>query len=112
MSIPAEAEMLIGAPAEPPPDALVTALREAASTHPGIRSAFLFQMMILAEGEEAHLTLGLDLDEGADLDEIGNDLGPRAAEILPEGSHFDVCPLPEDMRETVAQSVEPFYVRP
>jgi hypothetical protein len=111
MSVPAGSEMLIGAPAEAPPEELVRELRSAAAAHPEIRSAFLFQFMILAQGEEPHVTLGLDLDDGADLNEIGNDLAPRAFEFLPEGSDFDVYPLAEDMREAVAQSVEPFYER-
>ena len=111
MSVPADAEMLIGAPAEAPPEELVGELRAAASAHPEIRAAFLFQMLVVAEGEKPHLTLGLDLDDRADLNEIGNDLAPRALEHLPDGSDFDVYPLAEDIREAVAQSVEPFYER-
>jgi hypothetical protein len=68
-------------------------------------------MMILAEEEEPHLTLGLDLDDRADFTRISNDLGGRAMEVLPEGSYLDVYPLPDDMAETVRQSVEPFYER-
>jgi hypothetical protein len=111
MSAPAGAEMLIGAPAEPPPDTLVTALGEGAASHPEIRSAYLFQMMILAQGEEPHLVLGVDLDDDAEVTAISNDLGARAMQVLPEGSYLDVYPLPDDMLETVAQSVAPFYSR-
>jgi hypothetical protein len=88
MSAPADAEMLIGAPAEPPSDMLLSSLREGVAGHPEIRSAYLFQMMILVEGEKPHLTLGLELEDG-----------------------IDVYPLPDDMLETVAQSVEPLYER-
>lgn len=112
MSVAADTDMLIGAPAEKPPEALIAALREAAATHPEIRSAYLFQLMILTEGEEPHLTLGLELDDSADLTPIGNDLGRRTVGILPEGSYLDVYPLAEDMVEAVAQSVEPLYERP
>jgi hypothetical protein len=111
MSVSAGSEMLIGAPAEPPPEELVAALREGAADHPEIRAAYLFQMMIVAEGEEPHLVLGLELDDGAEITEISNDLGGRAVEVLPEGAYLDVYPLPDDMAEDVAQSVEPFYER-
>jgi hypothetical protein len=111
MSVPAGAEMLIGAPADEPPEELAEALRERAQEHPEVRSAYLFQLMILAEGEEPHLTLGLDLDEGADVVRISNVLGGRAMEILPDGSSLNVYPLAEDMLEAVAQSVDPVYSR-
>ena len=107
----AGSEMLIGAPAEEPPENLVVALRAGAAGHREIRFAYLFQMMILADGEEPNLTLGLVLDEGADVRAISDDLGSRAVEILPEGSYLDVYPLPDDMAGTVAQSVRPFYDR-
>jgi hypothetical protein len=111
MSVPGGAEMLIGAPADKPPPEVADALREGAQGYPEVRSAYLFQLMILAEGEEPHLTIGLDLDEGADIVRISNDLGGRAVAILPEGSSLDVYPLADDMLETVAQSVDPVYKR-
>jgi hypothetical protein len=111
MSAPAGAEMLIGAPAEPPSDMLLSSLREGVAGYPQIRSAYLFQMMILVEGEEPRLTLGLELEDGADITRISNDLGSRAVDVLPEGAILDVYPLPDDMLETVAQSVEPLYER-
>jgi hypothetical protein len=111
MSVPADSEMLIGAPAQPPPESLVAALREGAEDHPEIRAAYLFQMMILAEGEEPHLTLGLELDDRADFTRISNDLAGRAMKVLPEGSYVDVYPLSDDMAETVRQTVEPFHER-
>jgi len=111
MSVPAGTEMLIGEPAEPPPEQLVGALERGATGHPEIRSAYLFQMMILAEGEDPHLTLGLDLDEGADLTAIANDLAGIAIEVLPQGASFNVYPLEDDMLERVAASVDPFYER-
>jgi SseB protein C-terminal domain len=111
MSVPAGAEMLIGAPAEEPPETLVDALRERIADHSPIRSAYLFQLMILAEGEEPHLTLGLELDEGADVIQISNDLGRAAVDVLPESSSLNVYPLPEDMLASVVESVEPLYVR-
>jgi hypothetical protein len=111
MSAPAGAEMLIGAPAEPPPDALVATLREGAGHHAEIQAAYLFQMMILAEGEEPHLVLGLKLDDRAEITTISDDLGGRAIDVLPEGADLDVYPLPDDMAEDVAGSVEPFYER-
>jgi hypothetical protein len=111
MSVPAGAEMLIGAPAEPPPERLVATLEEGAAGHPEIQSAYLFQMMILAEGEEPHVTLGLVLDDGAEVTAIANDLGERAMAVLPEGSYLDVYPLADDMLESVAESVAPIYER-
>ena len=42
---------------------------------------------------------------------IADDLGGRAVEILEDGVSLNVYPLPADMLETVAQSVDPFYVR-
>jgi hypothetical protein len=111
MTVAADTDMLIGAPAEAPPESLVVALADGAARHPEIRSAYLFQMMILADGEEPHLTLGLVLDDHADVTAISNDLGGRAVEILPEGSYLDVYPLPDDMAGTVAQSVQPFFER-
>jgi hypothetical protein len=111
MSVPADAEMLIGAPAEPPPQTLVAALADAAAAYPEIRAAYVFQMMILAEGEEPHVTLGLDLDDGVDFRHIADDLAGRAMRLLPEGSYLDVYPLPDDMVESVAESVEPIYER-
>jgi hypothetical protein len=111
MSVSADTEMLIGAPADDPPEALVATLREGAPDHRELRAAYLFQMMILAEGEEPHLTLGLDLDDGADLARIADDLVARAMRVLPEGASLDVYPLPDDMLRDVAQSVAPFYER-
>jgi SseB protein C-terminal domain len=104
-------EMLIGAPAEDPPAELIEALRERAQQHHELRSAYLFQLLMLAEGEEPHLTLGLELDDGADVMRIADDLGGRAVEILEDGVSLNVYPLPADMLETVAQSVDPIYVR-
>ena len=111
MSVPADAEMLVGAPAEPPSPTLAAALRDGADTYPEIRTAYLFQMMILAEGEEPHLTLGLQVDGGADFRRIADGLAARAMQVLPEGSYIDVYPLPDDMAEDVARSVEPIYER-
>ena len=111
MSVEAGVEMLIGAPADDPPAELVEALRERAPQHPELRSAYLFQLMVLSEGEEPNLTLGLDLEDGADVMRIADDLGGRAVEILEDGVSLNVYPLPADMLDTVAQSVEPFYVR-
>jgi hypothetical protein len=111
MSVEPDVEMLIGAPAEDPPAELTETLREHARQHPELRSAYLFQLMILSEGEEPHLTLGLDLEDGADVMRIADDLGRRAVEILEDGVSLNVYPLPADMLETVAQGVEPFYVR-
>src|ERR687896_402581 len=111
MSVSADTDMLIGAPADEPPEALVSTLREGARDHNDLRAAYLFQMMILAEGEEPHLTLGLDLDDAADLARVADDLGGRAMQVLPEGSSLDVYPLPDDMVRDVGQSVEPFYER-
>ena len=104
-------EMLIGAPADDPPAELVEVLRERAQHHHEVRFAYLFQLMMLAEGEEPHLTLGLDLDDGADVMRIADDLGGRAVEVLEDGVSLNVYPLPADMLETVAQSVDPLYVR-
>jgi hypothetical protein len=111
MSVGPGVEMLIGAPAEDPPAELIEALRERAQHHAELRSAYLFQLMMLSEGEEPHLTLGLDLEDGADVRQIADDLGGRAVEILEDGVSLNVYPLPADMLETVAQSVEPFYTR-
>ncbi|HEX2496039.1 MAG TPA: enhanced serine sensitivity protein SseB C-terminal domain-containing protein [Gaiellaceae bacterium] len=111
MSAEPGVEMLIGAPANDPPAELVEALRERAQHHHEVRSAYLFQLMMLAEGEEPHLTLGLELDDGADVMRIADDLGGRAVEILEDGVSLNVYPLPADMLETVAQSVDPFYAR-
>jgi SseB protein C-terminal domain len=111
MSVPADAEMLVGVPAEPPPPTLVAALRDEADAYPEVRTAYLFQMMILAEGEEPHLTLGLQVDDGADFRRIADGLAARAMEVLPEGSYIDVYPLPDDMAEDVARTVEPIYER-
>jgi len=111
LSVSGDAEMLIGAPADDPPEALISTLHEGARDHNELRAAYLFQMMILAEGEEPHLTLGLDLDDPANLARIADDLGGRAMQVLPEGASLDVYPLPDDMLRDVAQSVEPFYER-
>ena len=111
MTVAADSEMLIGAPSQAPPEDLVVALRDSAARHPEVRSAYLFQMMILADGEEPHLTLGLVLDDGVDVTGISNDLGGRAMEVLPQGSNLDVYPLPDDMAVIVAESVQPFYER-
>lgn len=110
-SVPAGSTMLIGAPADPPPAELVVGLGERCAQHPEVRAAYLFQLMILAEGEEPHLALGVLFDDGADVPPIANDLGARAGELLPEGSYIDVYPLGEAMLEDVSGSVEPIYER-
>jgi hypothetical protein len=111
MTVAADSEMLVGAPSQAPPQDLVAALRDGAARHPEVRSAYLFQMMILADREEPHLTLGLVLDDGVDMTRISNDLGGRAMEVLPQGSNLDVYPLPAGMAVVVAESVQPFYKR-
>ena len=111
MSVGPGIEMLIGAPGEDPPAELIEALRERAQHHHELRSAYLFQLLMVFEGEEPHLTLGLELEDGADVLRIADDLGGRAVEILEHGASLNVYPLPADMLETLAQSVEPFYVR-
>jgi SseB protein C-terminal domain len=90
MSAAPGAEMLIGAPAEDPPAELIEALRERAQHHRELQSAYLFQLLILSEGEEPHLTLGLDLEDGADVMRIADDLGDRAVEVLEDGVSLNV----------------------
>jgi SseB protein C-terminal domain len=60
-------------------------------------------------GEE--MSAGPGVEDDADVMRIADDLGGRALEILEDGVSLNVYPLPADMLETVAQSVEPFYVR-
>jgi hypothetical protein len=107
----AGAEMLIGAPANPPSDELVSRLRTRCGEHPEIERAYLYQVMFLQEGEEPHLALGLLLDGSPDIEPIADDLAEHAHPLRPEDPHLTIHSLTSDALESVAASVAPLYER-
>jgi hypothetical protein len=105
------AVMLVGAPANPPSDELVGRLRTRCAEHAEIERAYLYQVMFLQEGEEAHLALGLLVDGSPDIEPIADDLAEHVHPLLPEDSQLTIHSLTPDALESVAASVAPIYER-
>jgi SseB protein C-terminal domain len=111
---PAGTEILVGAPANPPPAELVGRLRGRCAEHSEIAAAYLFQMMIVAEGEKPTLALGLVLGNSVGeerLRALVDDLGANAQPLRPEDDYLAIQVLNEDSLPSVAAYVEPIFER-
>jgi SseB protein C-terminal domain len=111
---PAGTKIMVGAPANPPPAELVERLRGRCAHHPEIAAAYLFQMMIVAEGENPTLALGLVLGNplGEErLRELVDDLGANARPLRPEDDYLAIQVLNEDSLPSVVAHVEPIFER-
>jgi hypothetical protein len=114
VTAPAGTEVLIGAPANAPPQELVVRLRDRCEEHPEIAAAYLFQMMVVLEGERPSLALGLVLADPAAEDrvrELVEDLGKHAHPLRAEDEYLTIQVLDDASLAAVAQSVEPFFQR-
>jgi hypothetical protein len=111
---PGGTETLIGAPANPPPQELVERLAGRCGEHPDIASAYLFQAMLVTEGEEPHLALGLVLG-GPTTDDriqaIAADMGEHAHPLRSEDKDLEIQVLDDESLPLVARSVSPFFER-
>jgi hypothetical protein len=107
-------EILIGAPANPPAAELVERLRDRCAAHAEIAAAYLFQMMIVAEGEKPSLALGLVLDGPADerrVRELVDDLGMHAHPLRAKDDYLAIHVLNDETLGSVTGYVEPIFER-
>ncbi len=112
-TIPAGAEVFIGAPKKIP-DGLLDSLKTRLAKSPDVAEAYLALIYVKREGEVPHFLLFLKIDDVPDFvkDLIRNDLGNASKAFLAEDESIDIL---TDNTPTasaaVAQVVKPFYVR-
>jgi hypothetical protein len=106
LNIPTGSAILIGAPAKPMDIALSVAIGKLTDSIEGIFEAHLPQIFAVDVMEESAQVLVVVLRQGADLKLVTEQLGSGLSEILPEGMHLDVWPIPvgdtmvDDVRRT------------
>jgi hypothetical protein len=94
-TIKAGTEILIGAPAEPMPQAQSAAVADMLSGL-GFEEAHLPQIFVPGAMEGAAQVLVVLIKPNADVDALMHEVGCRLAQLLPEGQRLDVWPLAED----------------
>jgi hypothetical protein len=105
---------VVGAPANPPPAELVDRLRERCEAHPEITTAYLFQTMLVLQGERPHLALGLVFAEAPTASRvraIADDLGEHSHPLRPEDEFLEIQTLDASNVASVAGAVAPFFER-
>lgn len=112
--MPGGMTVLIGPPAEEPPENWQEAIREVLDRYPSIESAYFFQLHLPPEG--IRHVIGLELYQGMSReaqDRLMETMVREFEELLPEGQTLDFIVLDEqDFRKTVKDTVEPIYTRP
>jgi hypothetical protein len=112
-TVPAGAEVFIGAPKRIP-DGLVTALKARLAKTPDVAEASLAMIYVKREGEVPHFLLFLKIDDAPDFvkDLIRNDLGNASKAFLAEDESIDILTDNSPAASAaVAQVVKPFYIR-
>ena len=113
-TVAAGSTILIGQPAQSPPDGLVSALQRACEREPAVAEAFLYQLGILERDEMPHLTIGLRLDAGVDA-ESAEGLAQRIGDAIDPSSwgyeFVDFQPLEGDMLDTVRSATTAIFQR-
>ena len=94
-TIKAGTQILIGAPAEPMPQAQSAAVSDMLSAL-GIEEAHLPQIYVPGAMERAGQVLVVLVKPDADVDALMHEVGCRLAQLLPEGERLDVWPLTEE----------------
>lgn len=106
-----DTKMLIGAPAQPPPQRMIERVRAELRAFPLVDEALLF---VSSTGGEPHLTLGLRL--GGPMEErafaaMAETIGAAAVAELPRDTYLDVLVLDEVLHRTIRNTVTPLYTR-
>ena len=112
-TVPAGAEVFIGAP-QKIPDGLITALTTRLAKSPDVAEASLAMIWVKREGEVPHFLLFLKIDDAPDFikDLIRNDLGNASKAFLAEDESIDILTDNSPAASAaVAQVVKPFYIR-
>ncbi|GEM_PF-3358772 len=112
-TVPAGAEVFIGAPKRVP-DGLVTALKTRLAKSPDVAEASLAMIYVKREGEVPHFLLFLKMDDTPDFvkDLIRNDLGNASKAFLADDESVDIMTDNSPAASAaVAQVVKPFYIR-
>jgi hypothetical protein len=112
--MPAGTKVLVGAPANAPPQELLQNLAARCQLHTEIEVAYVFQTMFLAEGEQPHLALGVVLTGEASEErtrEIADDLGEHAHPLRPEDEFLEIQFLNAETLPPVSRAVEPIFRR-
>jgi hypothetical protein len=102
-TVPAGTMMLVGQPADAPPDELVRGLRDACEREPAVSEAYLYQVAMPERDEPPHLTVGLRLATGADAEDASRIVQSLGQEVRPEAfgyAFLDFQLLDDDMLET------------
>jgi hypothetical protein len=92
----------VGAPPEPPPDALVAAVRRAVQGTSGARGAYVFRF--LQPPDEPRLVVGVLTDPGAE-ESATRDVINAVVASYPPAVNLDFLPLDEQLRALVAPHV-------
>ena len=94
-TIKAGTQILIGAPAEPMPQAQSAAVADMLAGL-GFGEAHLPQIFVPGAMDDAAQVLVVLIKPNADVDALMHEVGCRLAQLLPEGQRLDVWPLAED----------------
>ena len=112
-TVPAGAEVFIGAPKRIP-DGLLESLKTRLVKSPDVAEAYLAMIYVKREGEVPHFLLFLKIDDAPDFvkDLIRNDLGNASKTFLAEDESIDILTDNTPAASAaVAQVVKPFYIR-
>jgi hypothetical protein len=106
MNIPAGTALFIGAPARPMDNRISIAIGRLIDSIKGVAEAHLPQMFAVNVMEEPAQVLVLLLHRNANAEQVARELELGLPQILPEGAHLDVWPMPinhpmaDDVRRT------------
>jgi hypothetical protein len=103
-------QVLLGQPAVYP-QSLVDAVRKRLPRHAAVRKAYLAWMHDPASNVPPHAIIGLDLEPGADQDQIIPPIGEVANAALGQGEFVDFTVLRKDGLSDHLRSTAPFYER-
>lgn len=114
LEVKAGTEVLVGAPAKPPSEKLLAALRESLAGYPEVQAAYFIQIAI--GGGNPHWAVGIELGSKAKGQgstkgpEIFQAVGPVAGKHLAANEYLDFALLePGPLFSEVNKVVQPFY---
>ncbi|MGH9119798.1 MAG: hypothetical protein ACRD0A_18575 [Acidimicrobiales bacterium] len=93
----------VGAPADPPSQAVADAVRSAVQATTGVAAGYLFQLA--GHGTEPGLVAGVELAPGADEAAVMPVFVQRSGASLPPGGSIDALPLAGELLGAVRASV-------
>jgi hypothetical protein len=112
ITLPAGAEVRIGQPAQPFPDALITSIRLACDGEPRIREAYLYQVEYAETAEPPHPAIGLVVIDGvseAEFRDIGSSINAQLDLESAGYAFIDIGSLAGELLALVRTSGPPIF---